>query len=373
MAMQEARPQIGPGYDQAPAVASRRPPRRHRQGERAAQDGGPLDMDEERLANALGWFSIGLGLAEVTAPGSVARLIGVSDDDRNRWALRALGVREVVSGVGILAQPRPAGWVWARVGGDLMDLAYLGSALNSDEARPGRVTAAMAAVAGVTALDVLCAERLSADSGDRTPRSRAALLGGPRERAVHVRKAITIGRPAEELYRFWRDFSNLPRFMRHLEDVQVIDERRSHWKAEAPLGRTVEWDAEVTEDRPNQRLAWRSLEGADVPNYGSVSFEPAPGGRGTVVKVDLHYEPPGGLIGATIAWLFGEEPGQQVQEDLRAFKQLMETGEVVQSEATVKGGGAAQPPAGRRAREEFSYPGGSATSRAPQGMQGVVP
>ena len=332
-------------------------------------------MDEERLANALGWFSIGLGLAEVTAPGSVARLIGVSDDDRNRWALRTLGVREVVSGVGILAQPRPAGWVWARVGGDLMDLAYLGSALNSDHARRGRVTAAMAAVAGVTVLDVLCAERLGADSGARTGRSRAAaLLGrGQREREVHVRKAITIGRPAEDLYRFWRDFHNLPRFMRHLESVQVIDERRSHWQAKAPLGRTVEWDAEITEDRPNERIAWRSLEGADVPNHGSVSFEPAPGGRGTVVRVDLHYQPPGGIIGATIARLFGEEPGQQVQEDLRAFKQLMETGEVVQSEASATGGGAAQPPAGSTRREGLRHPAGAATSSAPEGMQGVTP
>src|SRR5918994_5480976 len=372
MAMQEARQQIRPEYERRPA-AGRRSVRRHRDGDRASQDGGLLAMDEERLANALGWFSIGLGLAEVAAPGSVARLVGVRDDDRNRWTLRALGVREVVSGVGILAQPRPAGWVWARVGGDLMDLAYLGSALNSDEARPGRLTAAMAAVAGVTALDVLCAERLSADSGDRTPRSRAALLGGPRGRAVHVRKAITIGRPAEELYRFWRDFSNLPRFMRHLEDVQVMDERRSHWKAKAPLGRTVEWDAEVTEDRPNERLAWRSLEGADVPNHGSVTFEPAPGGRGTTVKVDLRYEPPGGVIGATVAKLFGREPGQQVQEDLRAFKQLMETGEIVESEATVKGGGPAQPPARKTDRERLRHPAGAAAAGAPEAWQGATP
>ena len=331
-------------------------------------------MDEERLANALGWFSIGLGLAEVVAPGSVARLAGVRDDDRNRWTLRAMGVREVVSGVGILAQPRPAGWVWGRVGGDMLDLAYLGTALSSNRARRGRVTAAMAAVVGVTALDVLCAQRLSADSRARSRNSRAGLLGrSAEEHGVHVRKAITIGRPADQLYKFWRDFENLPRFMRHLESVQVTDERRSHWKAKAPLGRTVEWDAEVTEERPNERLAWRSLEGADVPNYGSVTFEPAPGGRGTTVKVDLRYEPPGGVIGATLAKLFGEEPGQQVQEDLRAFKQLMETGEVVQSEASVKGGGAAQPPAGRTERDELRHAGGGAATGAAPDMQGVTP
>jgi uncharacterized membrane protein len=374
MAMQEARQQIGPGYDRRPAAAGRRPVRRHRDDDRAAHDDGLLAMDEERLANALGWFSIGLGLAEVAAPGSVARLVGVRDDDRNRWTLRAMGVREVVSGVGILAQPRPTGWVWGRVGGDLLDLAYLSTALSSNRARRGRVTAAIAAVVGVTALDVLCAQRLSADSHARPGSSRAALLGrAPRERAVHVRKAITIGRPAEELYQFWRNFENLPRFMRHLESVQVIDERRSHWKAKAPFGRTVEWDAEVTEERPNERLAWRSLEGADVPNYGSVTFEPAPGGRGTTVKVDLRYEPPGGVIGATLAKLFGEEPRQQVQEDLRAFKQLMETGEVVQSEASVKGGGAAQPPAGRTERAELRHAGGGAATGAAHDMQGATP
>jgi uncharacterized membrane protein len=327
-------------------------------------------MDEERLANALGWFSIGLGLAEVAAPGSVARWVGVRDDERNRWTLRAMGVREVVSGVGILAQPRPTGWVWARVGGDLLDLAYLGAALTSQHARRERVAAAIAAVGGVTALDVMCGERLSANARSSAGRSRAALTArAPRERAVHVRKAITINRPAEDLYAFWRDFHNLPRFMRHLESVQVIDERRSHWKAKVPLGRTVEWDAEITEDRPNERIAWRSLEGADLPNYGAVTFEPAPGGRGTTVRVDLHYEPPGGIIGATIAKLFGQEPGQQVQEDLRAFKQLMETGEIIQSEASAKRGGPAQPPA---RTTELSSPSGPASAGASHLRQGAA-
>jgi uncharacterized membrane protein len=133
--------------------------------------------------------------------------------------------------------------------------------------------------------------------------------------------------------------------MGHLEGVRVLSDRRSHWRAKAPLGRTVEWDAEVVEDRPDERLAWRSLEGADVDNAGSVAFERAPGGRGTVVRVELAYDPPGGVIGATIARLFGEEPGQQVQEDLRAFKQVMETGEVVRSEGTLRTRHPARPPA----------------------------
>jgi uncharacterized membrane protein len=308
--------------------------------------GGALaDVDEERLAKGLGWFSIGLGLAEVAAPHVVADLIGVRDDRQNCRTLQGLGLREIATGIGILSQDRPGGWLWARVAGDVMDLAVLGSALAQDDTRRGRTVAATAAVAGVTLLDAYCAQRLSSGPIDWVQARAQGLLGGPQEHRIRVRRAITIDRTAEELYRFWRQLDNLPRFMRHLDSVQVLDERRSHWKAKAPLGRTVEWDAEITEDRPNERLAWRSLEGADVPNDGWVAFERAPGGRGTTVRVELRYDPPGGIVGATLARLFGEEPGQQAQEDLRAFKQVMEVGEVVQSDATAKGGGPAQPSA----------------------------
>jgi uncharacterized membrane protein len=130
----------------------------------------------------------------------------------------------------------------------------------------------------------------------------------------------------------------------------VIDDRRSHWKARGPAGKTVEWDAEIIDDRPNERIAWRSLEGADVENSGVVRFVKAPGGRGTEVHVEIRYSPPGGVLGAWLAKLFGEEPGQQVEDDLRALKQIMETGEVVRSEGTLGGRRAlqrpAQPPAG---------------------------
>ncbi len=154
---------------------------------------------------------------------------------------------------------------------------------------------------------------------------------------MKVTKTTTINSSPEELYRFWRDFENLPRFMRHLESVRVTEPGRSHWKAKAPAGTTVEWDAEITEDRPNELIAWRSLEGADVENSGSVRFTPATGGRGTVVTVNVEYDPPGGKVGSLVAKLFGEEPEQQVQDDLRAFKQVIETGEVVLSEATIRG------------------------------------
>lgn len=147
------------------------------------------------------------------------------------------------------------------------------------------------------------------------------------ERAIQVERALTIDKPAAELYAFYRDFARLPQFMTHLESVTTSGEgaRRSHWVAKAPLGQTVQWDADITEERENEFIAWRSLPGADVDNRGSVTFEPAPGGRGTVVRVSFDYNPP---AGAAVARLFGEEPNQQVLDDLRRFKQLMEAGEI---------------------------------------------
>ena len=149
------------------------------------------------------------------------------------------------------------------------------------------------------------------------------------DRGIKVEKSIIINKSPEELYRFWRSFENLPRFMNHLESVTTTGGGRSHWVAKAPAGTTVEWDAEVYNEKENELIAWRSLDGADVDNAGSVRFEPATGGRGTNVRVTLRYDPPGGALGAAVARLFGENPEQQIDEDLRRFKQVMETGEVV--------------------------------------------
>jgi uncharacterized membrane protein len=290
----------------------------------------------ERLANALGWFSIGLGLAELAAPRALAQLIGVKDEDKTRNVLRGYGMREIAAGIGILSRPQPAGWLWGRVAGDLLDLSSLGSALGSSRSNRVRVGAATAAVIGVTALDVRCALQLQ----------RGSTNGGSAKTGdVRVTKTIIVNRSPEEVYRFWRDLANLPTFMKHLESVQVTGDNRSHWKATGPGGKTVEWDAEIVEDQPNTRIAWRSLEGSDIDNSGSVQFERAPGGRGTLVRVELRYTPPGGVVSATLAKLFGEEPGQQVDYDLRAFKQVLETGEVVKSDASIhRGMHVAQPP-----------------------------
>jgi uncharacterized membrane protein len=154
---------------------------------------------------------------------------------------------------------------------------------------------------------------------------------------MEARTAVTIRRPVEEVYGFWRDFANLPTFMYHLKSVEPTGDGRSHWTANAPAGATVDWDAELVEDQPNALIAWASLEGSKVANSGSVAFTPAPGGDGTEVRVELSYDPPGGALGKVAAKLFGEEPQQQISDDLRRLKQVLETGEVVLSEGSPEG------------------------------------
>lgn len=173
------------------------------------------------------------------------------------------------------------------------------------------------------------------NTADDRETTREALSG---RRGVNVEELVTINRPPDELYRFWRNFEQLPSFMEHLLSVTQLDQRRSHWIAKAPAGRRVEWDAEIINEIPGELIGWRTLDGADVISAGSVRFLPARGGRGTEVHVRLQYEPPGGKVGSIIAWMFGEEPSQTVQEDLRRFKQLMESGEIPTTAGQPQGG-----------------------------------
>jgi uncharacterized membrane protein len=282
--------------------------------------------DGRGLARALGYFSIGLGAAEVAAPRAMAKLIGLHRRTPHAGLLRAFGLREIGSGLSILARPSAAP-VGSRVVGDVLDAAVLLAVLGGKQTRKKRALVALAAVLGVAALDVYCTQRL---------RKARSVANG--QQGVQVKKAITISRPPEEVYGFWRDFKNLPRFMSHLLSVEILDDKRSHWTARAPAGQQVEWRAELSEDVPNQQIAWRSLPGGDVEHAGSVSFRPAPGNRGTEIVVDLTYAPPAGSLGRVIASLFGEEPAQQIDADLRVLKQVLETGEVVQSDASIRHG-----------------------------------
>ena len=276
---------------------------------------------EEKLALGLGWFSIGLGVAELLAPQKISKGIGIKAKPS---LIRSFGAREIGTGIGILTRKKTGAWLWGRVAGDAVDLACLGAALASKKSRNGRIALAAAAVAGVAVADVIAARRMSTHDQLGTKK-------------IHIRQTVIIDRPAAELFDFWRHFDRLPIIMNHLESVEKIDENRSHWVVKAPAGKHVEWDAEIINEHPNELIAWRSLEGADVENAGTVRFEPAPGGRGTIVKVDLEFVPPGGVIGAMIAKLFAEHPEKQISVDLRRFKQLMETGEIARTEGQPAG------------------------------------
>lgn len=191
--------------------------------------------------------------------------------------------------------------------------------------------AALAGVGGVLLLRGITGHSFLYDALDII-RSRNKAYPG-----ILVEKAVTINKSPEELYTYWHNLENLPRIMSHLRSVAKISDLQSHWIADAPAGMTVEWDAEITDDRTNEFISWRSLPDSQIENEGSVRFVEAPGGQGTEVHVKLVYNPPAGSLGAAIAKLFGEEPAQQVTDDLRRFKRMMETGQIPTTEGQPAG------------------------------------
>jgi uncharacterized membrane protein len=267
----------------------------------------------------LGWFSIGLGLTQVMMPGTVSKFIGLKN---HKGLMRILGFREIASGLGIFSQRSPSMPLWARVGGDVIDLALLSGALTSPKTNRSRIAVATAAVAGVTALDLYYSRQLS---------------NGKTAIQPPLTKTITINRSAEDLYRMWRNFQNLPRFMKHLESVEVLSENRSRWTAKLPGGKTLQWESEILLDRPNEEIVWQTLEGSDIQHSGSVRFEPASARRGCHVILQMENNEERGRVRSTIAKLLGKIPEQFIHEDLRRFKQLMETGEVATTEGQPSG------------------------------------
>jgi uncharacterized membrane protein len=225
-------------------------------------------------------------------------------------------LREIASGVGLLSPRAAPIAAMSRLAGDALDIALLGAAFTSRHARPARLALAATTVLSVAAVDAYATRRHS-----RTERVATA-------QPVPVSVSIAINSTPEKLYAFWREFENLPRFMRHLESVTRTGERTSRWAAKAPGGGVVEWDSEIIEERPNELIAWRTLPGSDVEHRGRVSFERLGDDRGSSVHVELVYDPPGGRLGAAVAKLAGEEPELQIRRDLRNLKQLLETGEV---------------------------------------------
>lgn len=269
-----------------------------------------MPRSPEQIARGLGWLSIGVGVAQIFVPRTISRLVGVPIPP----ALMVLcGVRELACGIGILRQDEPRPWLGVRIAGDALDLAGIAAGVLIPGADRRRIAVATAAVAGITAADVFCERELGRYRRRSPPR--------------HVRASIEVARPPHDVYAFWRDLDNLPRVMPHLDSVQVLDEIHSHWVAKGPAGNRVEWDAEIIDDEPNERLAWRSVDGSRVYNAGSVELQPIRDG-GTRVTVDLIYDPPAGSVGVAIATLFGRDPARAVHADLRAFRHLLESGEL---------------------------------------------
>lgn len=260
----------------------------------------------EQVARGLAWFSIGIGVAHILAPRVMARLTGVPVPP---LVMIACGVRELACGVGILTQDEAAPWIRARISGDAVDMAGLACGALVPGADVKRIAINTAVVAGITAIDVYCARELG--------------IHGQRAAPRHETVSIQVERSPEALYRFWRSFSNLPRVMPHLVSVQEIDARRSHWTATGRAGTNVEWDSEIIDDIPNERIAWRSSDGTPLFNAGSVQFVRTPTG-GTLVIVELLYESLPGTVGTALTQLLGMDPAGTVRTNLDRFRDMME-------------------------------------------------
>ena len=195
-----------------------------------------------------------------------------------------------------------------------------------------RALIGVATVAAVGGIAFLVSRKLTEGVGRETISDAPdSTLRGKAGRNAPIQRTVTVNRPRQELYDFWRDFTNFPQFMDNIRSVEKLDERRSHWVIEAPAGTSVEFDSRIVEDEPGRLIGWESEEGASVPNRGRVEFIDAAPGRGTMVRATISYDPPGGAIGRAVAKVLQREPNVQARRDLRRFKQLMETGEITSS------------------------------------------
>ena len=283
---------------------------------------------KEALPTIMGVGSVGLALPMTTVPGRFLEAIGVEEDATTLAIVRAVGAQEWGAAAGIFAieRPRPVVTMWLRFAADLLHLGLLGAAYGSTRNKDSRrMIGAMGYVAQCAVADFAGALRLQRDP-ERTM-----------DTGVDFKVAVTVRASREDVYTLWRDFENLPAFMFHLDSVETTGDTRSHWKAKGPAGKSIEWDAEITEDRPDELIAWRSLEGATIENAGTVRFVDAPRDQGTEIHLEMRAAVPGGKMGALVGKVFGEEPQAQAKDDLRRFKQVMETGQVVRSEGTPEG------------------------------------
>ena len=271
-------------------------------------------MNAPATARALGWFSLGLGAVETAAPNALARWLGT----RRRPGLvrAAYGLREVGVGAALLTTSRPRPWVWARVAGDVLDLATLAAALGGRRANRGAVGMALASVAAVTALDVRTALALG-DGADRA--------GAPPD-AETVHGEVTVDRPPEEVYWAWRDPVTVATMLQPFLKVHARSPMLADLQPRTPLGRVLRWSWDVPDERPGEFMRFRSLPGSTVPNEGTATLRPTADGRGTHLVVEARYRAPGGRLAIRALSGLGVVPQTALDEALRRFKDLVESG-----------------------------------------------
>lgn len=270
--------------------------------------------DANGLIRGLGWFGVTAGLAELAVPKTLANIAGLDSRGSAPALVRAMGVRELASGVAVLARAAHPAPGWVRIIGDALDLGLLGFALSSRGSKKHRLAIAIGAIAGIAALDVVAARR-SARLRHKAP----------------VIATVTINSPPKMVYEFFRKLDQLPRFMDYLTSVEPIDERRSRWTAKLPTGKTVSWEAEILEDRPGEVVSWQSVAGSTVKTRGRITFTRAPGRDMTEVRIEMYLDVLGSSPITGLARLFAK---YQVKGDLRRLKQVIETGEVLFSDAS---------------------------------------
>lgn len=259
------------------------------------------------VARRLGWFSLGLGIAEVVAAGPLSQFLGTKRKD----LLQICGFREIATGVVLLASSRPASALWLRLAGDAVDLALIRQAWKSPHARRGNVSAALAVTGGITAIDLWAAR---AAAQHPTP-------------PQHICRSITVNRPAAELYEWWRDPQGLGRIMGHVANVTATGETSTHWALKIPDSHPLSWDAEIHDDLEHGLLRWHAPPGQDIETDGTVRFSPAPGDRGTEVTLNFRFHSTHPGLAAAAAHL-GMIPDMAAMHALRRFKSLVETGEL---------------------------------------------
>ncbi|MEA2255551.1 MAG: hypothetical protein QOG35_1596 [Solirubrobacteraceae bacterium] len=271
--------------------------------------------DAATLATELGWFSLGLGTAQLLAPGRVNRAIGVRDDRRSRFWQRVVGVQELTAAAGILGRRRPVEWLWARTAGDVVHLAMLARARRGERCeRPERLEAAIASVVSCFAADAYASTRMTSDP-------QVTREGHP----MKAKASITVGQPRDEVQRRWREFEQQGGDASRLGPIEVLDEHAGS-------------------------IRWRTADRAAAKASGMALFVDAPGDRGTEIHLELEYEVTGGAVGAAVKKVIGDEPLQMAKDDLRRFKQLVETGEIARSDGAPTGHSARLQPKQRPAQ-----------------------